>query len=83
MAFFDVSSTYQKRKAALAVFGIMIMLSTAFLGTWLTAVLISPTLALQGGLSFVVFVGGCLGFLVVLANQTAQQVSIRVIEDSK
>lgn len=81
MAIFDVSTPYQKQKALLAMYGIMIMLSTAFLGTWMFGVIVAPNLALLGGLSAVVFVGGCLGFTLVLIQQAIQQVNIKIVKE--
>jgi len=83
MAMFDLGTTYQKRKALLAIFGIMIMLPTAFVGTWLFAVVVAPNLALYGGLSAVTLMGGILGFAVVLSEHVIQEVKIKVIEEKK
>jgi len=81
MPLLDFSGDYQNQKTKLAIFGIMIMLSTAYLGSWFTAIVLSPSLALMGGLSFCVFVGGVLGFLVTLAQQTAHSISIKVTKE--
>jgi hypothetical protein len=82
MSFLDFSGDYQNQKALLAIFGLMIMLSTAYLGSWFTAILLSPSLALMGGFSFCVFVGGILGFFVTLSHQMAHNISIKITKET-
>lgn len=81
MSFLELDTSYQKQKAALAVFGLMIILSTAFIGTWLSAIYLPPGMGLVGGFSCVVFVGGILGFMIVLVQQAVNQVNIKVIQE--
>ena len=80
MSLLDFEGEYNKRKALLALFGLFIVLPTAFLGSWLFAAIVNPDMGLVGGLSAVTFVGGIMGFLVVLARQTVQDINIRVVQ---
>jgi ABC-type Fe3+-siderophore transport system permease subunit len=77
----DFSTEYQKKKAALAIFGILIMLGAAYLSAWGSAILIAPNMAIYCGLAAMMIVGGFLGFLVVLAEQTAQQIKIKIEQE--
>ena len=78
MALLDFSTDYQKKKTLLALFGTFMMLSAAFLGCWIFAAVVNPSMALMGGLMIVIFVDGFLGFLVVLADQTAKDICIKI-----
>jgi hypothetical protein len=77
----DISTPYQKRKALLALYGILIILGTAFLGTWFTAILIAPNMAIYGGLSCVMVVGGFLGYFTVIVQGAVQEVIIKVTKE--
>jgi len=82
MPLLDFSGDYQNQKTKLAIYGIMIMLATAYLGSWFTAILLSPSLALMGGLSFCMLVGGFLGFFITLSQQMAHNISIKVTKET-
>ncbi|MDD3724978.1 MAG: hypothetical protein PHV83_05580 [Bacteroidales bacterium] len=81
MAILDFSTPYQKQKALLAMYGLFIVLSASFLGCWFTAALVSPDIALIGGLMFVMFVSGILGYFTVVIQQAIQEVKIKVVNE--
>lgn len=81
MSILELETPYDKRKALLALYGAMIVLPTAYTGYVAAGILLSPSLAIVGGLSAVCFVGGFLGFEIVLLQQAVQEVNIKVIQD--
>lgn len=83
MSFFkiELDTPYQQRKALLALYGLFIILSTAFLGTWYTAIVIAPNMAIYGGLCCVMLAGGTLGYFTVIIQQAVQEVNIKVVQE--
>lgn len=81
MSVLDFSTDYQKQKTMLAIYGLFIILATAFLGCWFTAALISPSIALYGGLMCVMLVGGVLGYFTVIIQRAVQEVKIKVVNE--
>lgn len=83
MSIFELKTPEQKQRALLAVYGLFIILSTAYLGVWFTAALVSPSVALYGGLCCVMFVGGVLGYATVIVQQAVQEVKIKIVQESQ
>lgn len=81
MSILELETPYDKRKALLALYGVMIVLPTAYIGYVVAGLILSPALALVGGLSAVCFVGGVLGFSIILLQQAVQEVNIKVIQE--
>jgi hypothetical protein len=85
MTFFDVSTDYQKKKALLAIAGLLVILATAFLSTWSFAMLMlaaganpDPGLVRIVGICSVMFIGGIMMFAVVLSQHMVHEISIKV-----
>lgn len=81
MSIFEFSTPEQKQRALLAVYGLFIVLSTAYLGSWFIAAIVSPSLALIGGMCCVIFVGGVLGYFTVVIQQAVQEVKIKIVQE--
>lgn len=81
MSIVELDTPYQKRKALLALYGIFIMLSTAFLGTWFCGLYLSQNMAIIGGCMCVMLVGGVLGYFTVVVQQAVQEVNIKVVQE--
>lgn len=81
MSILELETPYDKRKALLALYGVMIILPSAYLGYVCAGLLLSPALAVVGGFSAVCLVGGCLGFSIILLQQAVQEVNIKVIQE--
>jgi hypothetical protein len=78
---FDFSTPDQVQRAYLVLFGLFIMFPAAFMGFLLTGIYVSPGMAISGGLGAVMFVGGVLGFFMVIIQRAVQQVQIKVVQE--
>ena len=81
MSILEFNTPEQKQRGLLALYGLFIVLSTAYLGVWFTAALVSPSVALYGGLCCVMLVGGVLGYITVIVQQAVQEVKIKIVQE--
>ena len=78
---FDFGTPEEVQKAYLAIFGLFVMIPASIGGFLLTGWFVYPGLALAGGISAAMIVGGLLGFFTVVIRQAVQQVTIKVIKE--
>lgn len=77
----DFESPGEEQRAYLALFGLFIILPTAYISFMLgSLVFLNPEMAMAVGLSGVMIVGGALGFFLVAINRAVQQVTIKVVQ---
>lgn len=80
MSIFEFDTQYQRQQAMLALFGLFMIIPAAAMGFLLTGIFVAPGLAIAGGLSAVMVVGGFLGYFTVVVDRAVKEVTIKVVQ---
>jgi len=74
-----------EQKVLFWLFGIFVVLSSAFIGTYVGYVIFGglAIMAYVFGFSFLLFVLGVLGIFTVILRRTVQEVTIKIVQDQQ
>jgi hypothetical protein len=79
----DENQPTMEQVVVLGLFGLFVVLPTAFIGTYFSYVYFaSATMAYVMGFSFVLATAGLLGFFTVLIKQSIREVVIKVVQNN-